>query len=143
MEQSASMNRIQSLQKALTNCEDYHCMNEAVNKHEQDPIIAEGTYKLWRLPLHEWSSQQAWTGSDPGRMDSLPVDDWSGQQGSQSWLKALTFCGDCHCKNGAVNKHEQDPTLAEGTHMLLSSPCMNWVISGQYCCTSLSGYSHP
>src|SRR6202034_1331576 len=98
MEQSTSMNRIQSWQKALTPCGDCHCMNGAVNKHEQDPIkaltycgdchcmngavnkheqdpiLAEGTHRLWKLPLHEWSSQQAWTGSNPGRRHSLSVD---------------------------------------------------------------------
>ena len=61
----------------------------------------------------------------------------------QSWQKALTDCGDCHCMNGAVNKHEQDPILAEGTHRLLNSPCMNRAISRQCYCTCLSGYSHP
>ena len=34
----------------------YECSSQ---KHEQGPILAEGTHILWRLPLHEGSSQQA------------------------------------------------------------------------------------
>jgi hypothetical protein len=58
-------------------------MSGVVNKHELDPIMAEGTHNLWRLALHGWS-QQALHGpiltEGTHILWRLALHEWSSQQ---------------------------------------------------------------